>query len=457
MAFKTQPDIKTPTSRRFRARMLSCTLGGILLAACTSATPPLWYNAIADTNENHSSAGVIGSDGEIYHAYKEGRDIWLRKLASDGSEQWRETIGPGTDDYLSGQLIPADTGGVIAMYGEYANREASGINADGGIRWKREVTPQPISAWSRFNQDRFFLAYSWGYTQTGSDPLNEGVIALDDQGNEIWSHQFNENEGALTFYYNYSMATLDSGELMVAFTTRTDDLGAYKYQGHLYVFDKQGNVIKQREAAKFARLIDNNHSVFLRELGNISKLDASGTPVWTKEMFASPDAPYDYYFPPTLVCAGDGEQTIACGHNEDGQTVVWLSAEGAVLSQIKLTDISADRIYLNGLKYNGNHKWTVQREIVQNKIPAPLKISTDEVHTNFTVLSDQGIALQKIDLKPFLDSTFHCFFDPQQICEGTSGNGDMVHNTLAKPNEIIAVGVTATATSQAFVSAYGIK
>lgn len=403
-------------------------LGTTLIAACVTATKPLWRMDQAASGCSHAFGTLMGSAGDIYQTCPPsgGAEGWLRKLNSDGAEQWRQPMNFWSD----GGLV-ADADNSVILF--HDKNQMTWINADGSQRWRRDVVPQGsyIFEKSRVANGRVYVAY-----QENSSPFTKGIVALDAAGNELWSYPLNE-DGVV--YTSVGFALLDSGELLVKLTLEDEDY--LNVRGQLLVFDTQGNLAQKRDEDKYSRLIDNKKTVYLIEKNIISLLDATGAAQWSYPLYPLDDTSTDFF--PAYPCAGDGQQEMACSN---GNTITWLAGDGTVKNYLNIGAIGS-------LTYSGDRKWLATRE-TSYSLPAVGSQKTETDDSVF-VLSDRGAIEQKIYMNPMIETTYFCPSNPPYYSCVKRNNGDKVSQAFATADKVIVSGYTGYSSST-FISAFSL-
>lgn len=422
---------------RYQSKVVASIVGFTVLSACVVISRPLWrIDQVASSCPVGFSTTVSNNTGEIYQACSPGSlsEGWIRKLSSDANEVWRQRFNFGVQN----QLIAEENRGVVLFH----DNSATWFNADGTQRWSREIAPSgsTIRLYSRMHSGRFYVAYT--LQELSGFAVYSGIMALDESGNEVWSHLFNESENA---FGKGEFALLNSGELMLKVVSRVESNVDVK--GALLVFDASGNTLSTREIDKDAQLIDNSASAFLVERNLISKLDASGLPQWTHLLWQWPpqlDEPLFYNAPP---CAGDGEEKIACAV---GNTVTWLGDDGEVINQYAINAEAPDSSGIRSLIYQGDHTWIAARRTERRPLTSILPKT--QTYDSIFVVTDRAILKQRINLLPSVETTYPCTATPWLSCADRS-DGESVSKLFATADRLFVVGNT-TVSSQNFVSAY---
>lgn len=421
----------TSFATRKRALFL---LSGAALAGCVGAASTLWSNVLAESSTTTHFAAIDAADA-IYQGFTLNGASIVRKIASDGTEAWRQVINENdSSPYETG--IAVDSGGIIATN---EHTQLVRLNADGTVLWQRQVAPADgnISSLSRFHEGRFYLSYR--------TPTARSILALDEQGSELWAYTLDEDSATDNFYAP-KLTALDSGNLAITLSGRT--------QSRIYLFDAQGALLREmtleNEPWQIA-VASNHHAAFIINDTTLTKLAPDGAEEWNQQ------------FPGTLHCDDGGNEELVCTYDIstpllDAFTrtmVIWISSDGQVRQSKTLLDtrIAGGSMSVTGLRYNGGDKWILQ-EYIENELINPLP-ETYKSYTRYKILTDQGAVLRTINLKPTKFQYDLCLFE----CPGRTGvylsYRDSIQSVMPTHNRLYTAGTTSE-NSRGFVSAYAL-
>jgi hypothetical protein len=185
---------------------------------------------------------MVGSTNDAFpgQTHYGGYDIWVLKLGSDGSEQWMRQFGTAADDY--GRRIAVDSGANIYITGHtmgaFPGQTHLGstdivvrkLSSDGSEQWTRQFGTAAYDRAYGLACDQSDNIYLMGETDAAfPGQMHYGltdivVRKLSSDGSEQWTRQFGTAEDE----YGYSIACDQSDNVHIAGET----MGVFPGQTH---------------------------------------------------------------------------------------------------------------------------------------------------------------------------------------------------------------------------------
>jgi hypothetical protein len=185
---------------------------------------------------------MVGFTNEAFpgQTHYGGYDVWVRKLDSDGSEQWTRQFGTASDDY--GRRIAVDSGANVYVTGHTKGAFPDQMHYGGADIWVRKLDSDGSEQWTRqFGTPAYDRAYGLAcdqndniYLMGETDAAFPGqmhygstdiwVRKLSSDGSEQWTRQFGTTEDE----YGYSIACDQSDNVHIAGET----MGVFPDQTH---------------------------------------------------------------------------------------------------------------------------------------------------------------------------------------------------------------------------------
>lgn len=415
-------------------------VGALLVSGCVVASTALWRSNITDPVAARSIASAMSSDGTIYQGYHANDNIWLRKVDTAGVTLWQQAITPGT---LSA-LVPANDGSVLMIHG---GRLMTLVDSAGTAVWTREVAPASttISSWSQLTGERIHL----GYTSAAA----AGIVALDLQGDVVWSHVLDNGGDDGVAYRPQMLAVFNSGKVLAKLLVESIE-APFTREGQLYAFDSDGALVQTHDTDFNTRLLDNRNSAFLQTGGEIRRVDETGNQLWTHSFSG------ENFSVSQLYCAGDQDLEIACAYTvyepdvRFDNIVAWLNADGDVRNERSSLVITTNYQHPSRMYYAGNDTWILQRDANQDLATIPLLLSDpEEKWQTLQVLQDDGTLQKTLIMRSTITSWYLCSSDIFQGCQRTNRTGDSISNVLADDSQLYVIGNRG---AQGFISSYAL-
>jgi len=170
-----------------------------------------------------------------------GFDIYLLKLASDGSVEWERSYSSDTDD-IGHAVIQASDGGYLVA----GRRQLSTYSSDGLVlKVAADGTEQWLESYSAGSQDEFrdvIASANGGYVLVGqSSSRMAWVVRLDQDGSTIWERT--PDLGEPGFGHAQAVVETMNGDLMVAGYSGDDGVYPPFYKAKLARLDADGEVV----------------------------------------------------------------------------------------------------------------------------------------------------------------------------------------------------------------------
>ena len=212
--------------------------------------------AIDENGNAYLSGAVLGSldipnagaaDAFVAKFSPTGAKLWVRQQGSAGNDA---SLGI-TTDRMGGVYVAGQTDGVLGS-ASFGSRDMyiSKYGEDGTRLWTRQFGTSAYDVAQATSADSLGNVFIAGYTEAGSIGMYDGIVAkYDTNGNLMWSKQI----GTGSFDEIFGVSTDGLGNAYVAGTTQ-DDI--------------QNGVATVSAADLF-----------------VSKLDANGNVIWTKQLF----------------------------------------------------------------------------------------------------------------------------------------------------------------------------
>ncbi|HVK99377.1 MAG TPA: hypothetical protein VM553_06160 [Dongiaceae bacterium] len=201
-----------------KGRWIMLGQAGLLTACTVTATQYLWQSQV---DHNKDKARLLSSafdhSGNLYQLFQEGTgdtyDLYLRKVASDGTESLQPTLlASGTDPASRfDQVTACDNGAVLS--GIY-NKTIKKLKADGNTEWEHTFDGSSWDVKVTADEDCSLLVTRERHASGGSTVNFQEVHRLSAQGQQLWSQPLDPLTPALGSSETTSYL-LDSGATLV--------------------------------------------------------------------------------------------------------------------------------------------------------------------------------------------------------------------------------------------------
>ncbi|MBI1225004.1 MAG: hypothetical protein GC192_07175 [Bacteroidetes bacterium] len=226
---------------------------GILLVKTDSDGNEVWSNVYGGSGEDEAWGIAETIDNQLVITGQStsfgagGQDVYLAKIALDGSFQWFQTFG-GPDDDFAFDVLPLATGGFMVSgttrsfgagdYDVYLLK----ISDNGTLDWQKTYGGA-LGEWGTYiaglPDGGFALAGSTQSFNNLQDDLY--LVRTDADGNLLWQHSYGQAQKDIP----HSLELAPDGGFLIAAHSRDDDINGnvLTSQGYLLRLDAQGGLL----------------------------------------------------------------------------------------------------------------------------------------------------------------------------------------------------------------------
>lgn len=276
---------------------------------------------ISGLGQSGASDVAIGRDGAIYAVGRDGPSLNLVRLDERGEMLWGAASSAGEGDVEPVVTAISNTGLLAAGMAEAADTVMLvRFDEAGRERWQSDIAAVGLTGRIAIANAPAGGAYlSFNASETGLEPAVPILIRLDENGDEVWRHVFDERslgliddlastlDGAL--YISGQMPLASVGPLATPWLGRLSADGAVDWEADLFADPVNGPVFIDASAAHGVHLMataplaeSTGHDVWL------SRIDREGDLLWTTLLeSAATETLTD------LIVAPDGDLIISGG------------------------------------------------------------------------------------------------------------------------------------------------
>jgi len=148
------------------------------------------FNSIQKADEGYILTGATESYGSG------GKDLWLMKIDSDGTEVWNKQFGESKDEWGNAVIKVSDEYIITGVKDETDNRDMwlIKVDLDGSQKWDNSFGGSGNDGgWDIISDGSNYLVA--GYTESeGNGNQDMWLVKTDSDGNEVWKQTFGESK-----------------------------------------------------------------------------------------------------------------------------------------------------------------------------------------------------------------------------------------------------------------------
>lgn len=252
-------------------RETKVTLDDAFIRALDGAGRPVWTYAFDTDAWDRLTSLAVGSGGTVVATGSSSPtvfgdlDAFVRAFDGQGQERWIHQFGTEGEDEANAVAVRGDgtiivAGTTTGMFGRVQEGLTDGfvraLDGDGNVLWTRQFGTSEYDAVNAVSVGPDGTVFVAGSTQGALAATHEGswdafVVALDEEGQDVWMRQFGTEERDLV----NSVAVASDGTVIAAGVTAGSLEGAPEgaLDGFVRAFDGQGSVLWTNQFGSEAR------------------------------------------------------------------------------------------------------------------------------------------------------------------------------------------------------------